>query len=82
MLKMQQPCALHQPLHYILYADHYKWVWIGIGYLIFCIILFNGILIWAHVALGCKSLVQIYDGAATHISLRNVSPQTAQYAGL
>ncbi|KAK9812481.1 hypothetical protein WJX73_003351 [Symbiochloris irregularis] len=32
--------------------DHYKWVWIGIGYLIACIILFNGILIWAHAALG------------------------------
>lgn len=35
--------------------DHYKWVWIGIGYLIACIVLFNVILIWAHAALGNPS---------------------------
>ena len=37
-------------------TDHYKWVWIGIGYLIFCIVLFNVFLIWAHIALGCECL--------------------------
>lgn len=33
-------------------ADHYKWVWIGIGYLVFCIALFNVAIVWAHKALG------------------------------
>ena len=33
-------------------ADHYKWVWIGIAYLVACIMLFNLAIIWAHKALG------------------------------
>ncbi|KAK9865807.1 hypothetical protein WJX84_001141 [Apatococcus fuscideae] len=38
------------------FPDHYKWVWIGIGYLVFCIVLFNLAIIWAHKALGAPGV--------------------------
>ena len=36
----------------ILSADHYWWVWIGVGVLIISVVGFNFVLIWAHGFLG------------------------------
>ena len=39
-------------------TDEYFWVWVGIGYLIACIVVFNVLLVWAHVALGSAPCFQ------------------------
>lgn len=35
-------------------ADHYWWVWIGVGVLTISVVMFNFVLIWAHGFLGRK----------------------------